>query len=83
MEVLCEEGVLYVAMRKLKAHRKFIGRLEFNLEYIRHPTTKYQTSKHYISKCLFYKSFKCEVESITTPTIQQIYGSTPVSMKVI
>lgn len=54
-------GCLTIEMKKLKVHRRNVGRVEFNLEYIRDRNTKYQTSKHYVSKCSFYQDFKWEV----------------------
>lgn len=49
-----------------------MNRIEFTLEYIRSMNTKYQISKHYVSKCQFYEQFGCKVEEIVTPITEKI-----------
>lgn len=77
------DGVLHVQLKKLKAHRKFVNRIEFTIEYIRSMSTKYQIFKHTVSKCAFYEQFLCSVEEITTPMVEKIYKNSIQSAKII
>jgi hypothetical protein len=70
-------------LKKLKAHRRNVNRIEFTLEYIRNLNTKYQISKQYVGKCSFYSKFTYRIEEITTPIIEKIYKNPIKNLKII
>lgn len=63
------KGSLRLEMRRFKVHRKHISRIEFNLEFIRGSASKYQSAKHYTSKCTLVQSLRCAFEGIHSPTL--------------
>ena len=67
MEVTKGEGGLVVGLKRFRAERHFISRIEFSLEYISDLNAKYQISKQVTSRCLFYEHFTCQVVNLTIP----------------
>jgi len=54
-------------LKKFKASRDHLKKVEINLDYIREKTSKYQFNKQYILEPKFVNSVWAEVVEISTP----------------